>query len=618
MKNIIKKAILPLALISTFAAQSTEIKVKVENLTGTGGVFLTPVWLGFHDGSFDSYDTGAPSSMGIERIAEDGDVSELRSIFATDSATGIDGVMLNPEGFAGAPVYEPGSVSTEIFDIDTSTQNYLSYASMIIPSNDAFIANAGPQDHQIFNDNGEFMGPFTFIVYGSQVRDAGTEDNTESDAAFLNQSAGNTGTTTTENISVHPGFNGSLGNPNATPVNILGGTAASGDVIDINAGDFTNTNYPIMRITVSENSFPVRVSIKNSSSTNGTFLTPVWVAFHDGIFDTYDVGELASAGLEQIAEDGDSSTLSQEFAAVATGFDAVVTNPEGFAGAPLFDPGFASQQVFDLDASNKYFSYATMVLPSNDAFVANANPKGHQLFDENGKFHSINIGVFGSQVRDAGTESNTESDAPFFNQAAPNTGDTTSDPVSVHPGFNGSVGNPDATPQVFLAGTNPPGFTFDQTIADFTIEGSQVAEISISRLVDGSFSGTWYDPARNGEGFILEITEDTNTGEARAVISWYTYNADNSGSQSWLYGVGPVIGDTALVDLSITEGTGFGTNFNADDVNVTPWGQLSIAFTSCGTAEVSFNSLDSTFGSGNMSVQRLTTGPVDYKGACQL
>ena len=79
-----------------------------------------------------------------------------------------------------------------------------------------------------------------------------------------------------------------------------------------------------------------------------------------------------------------------------------------------------------------------------------------------------------------------------------------------------------------------------------------------------------------------------------------------------------MIGDTALVDLSITEGTGFGTNFNADDVNVTPWGQLSIAFTSCGTAEVSFNSLDSTFGSGNMSVQRLTTGPVDYKGACQL
>ena len=59
MKHIIKKAILPLALISTFNAQSTEVKVKIENLTDTGGVFFTPVWVGFHDGTFDSYDTGA-------------------------------------------------------------------------------------------------------------------------------------------------------------------------------------------------------------------------------------------------------------------------------------------------------------------------------------------------------------------------------------------------------------------------------------------------------------------------------------------------------------------------------------------------------------------------------
>ena len=192
-------------------------------------------------------------------------------------------------------------VSTEIFDLDASTQNFLSYATMIIPSNDAFVANANPQAHQLFDEAGEFIGPFTFIVYGTQVRDAGTESNTETDAAFINQSAGNTGVTTNENISVHPGFNGSIGNPDATPINILGGTVASGDVIDVNAGDFTNTNYPIMRITVSKNSFPVRVSIKNTSSTNGTFLTPVWVAFHDGVFDTYNTGDPASAGLEPVS-----------------------------------------------------------------------------------------------------------------------------------------------------------------------------------------------------------------------------------------------------------------------------------------------------------------------------
>jgi hypothetical protein len=530
----------------------------------------------------------------------------------------MDAVVFNPEGFAGAPVFEPGSVSTEVFELDSNTQKYLSYASMIIPSNDAFVANGGAQEHPIFDDEGDFIGPFSFIVYGSQVRDAGTEENTETDAAFLNQSAANTGVSTSDVIAVHPGFNGSIGNPDALPVNILGGTVASGDVIDVDAGDFSKQYYPIMRITVSENSFPVRVSIKNSSPENGTFLTPFWVAFHDGVFDTYNLGEVASAGLEKIAEDGDPSTLSQEFNSIGSGFDTVITNPEGFAGAPLFDPGFSSQQVFDLNASNRYFSYAAMLLPSNDAFIANGNPKGHMLFDENGRFNSLSIKISGSQVRDAGTEDNTESDAAFFNQTAANTGIDSNSVVSTHLGFNASVGNPDGSPQVFLGGSNPAGFTFDTEVADFSIEGSQIAEINVSRLVDGSFSGTWYDPSRSGEGFVIEVTEDATSGETKAVVSWYTYTADNSGAQSWLIGAGPVIADTALVDLSITQGTGFGADFNSSDVVRTPWGQLTIKFTGCDSAKVNYESLNPEFGTGELFMQRLTSGPIDYQGACTL
>ncbi|MBL4659947.1 MAG: spondin domain-containing protein [Alcanivoracaceae bacterium] len=622
MKNvkIFTKLFIPIAMAATFSLQATEIKVKVEVLTPTGGVFVTPLWVGFHDGSFDSYDTGAPASTAIERLAEDGDVSELSALFVSSTNNAQDDVILNPQGFAGAPVFEPGSSSSMVFDLDESSQRYFSYATMIIPSNDAFVANANPLAHQLFDEDGDFFGPFTFTVYGTQVRDAGTEENTESDAAFLNQTAANTGNSTEEAISVHPGFNGSVGNPNASPVNILGGTVASGDVIDAVNGDFTNDHYPIMRITISKNSTPVRVTIKNSAMQDGTFLTPFWAAFHDGEFDTYDLGFPASAGLEQIAEDGDSTTLRAEFAAIGGGFDTVITNPAGFAGAPLFDPGLSTQAVFELDPTvSQYFSYATMLLPSNDAFIANADPKQHKIFDDNGDFNgAISIKIYGSQVRDAGTEENTESDAPFFNQSAANTGVTTSENVTVHAGYNGSLGNPDATPQVFLGGTNPPGFTFDQVNADFTTSGYQVAEIAISRLVDGSFSGTWFDPERLGEGFVIDVTSDTSTGEARAVVSWYTYAADGSARQSWLIGTGPVIADTILADMNITDGANFGNNFNSEDVINTPWGQVSIKFNSCDSATVTFNSLDANFGSGSYQLQRLTTGPVDYKGACQL
>ncbi len=616
--TLIKRIIASLILTAVISTQAVELRVKVENLAEPGGVFLTPLWVGFHDGNFDSYTLGDMASQGIERIAEDGNPGPLREVFASESASGQDGVIFNPEGFAGAPVFEPGSVSTMVFDVDGSTQKYFSYATMVIPSNDAFVANDEATGHQLFNENGDFMGPMSFIVWGSQVLDAGTEENTESDAAFLNQSAADTGNTTTDNIAIHPGYNGSVSNPSAMPVNILGGTVASGDIIDSTAGDFKTNNYQLMRITISENSVPVRLTIKNSAMPDGTFLTPFWVAFHDGSFDTFDVGSLASPGLELMAENGDASTLSSEFLAQSNGFDTVITNPDGFAGAPLFDPGFSSMQVVNLDPMvNKYFSYVSMLLPSNDAFIANADPKRYQLFNDEGHFTgNVSFKVYGSGVFDAGTEENNESGAPFFNMDDPSV--DTSENIAPHLGFNGSVGNPNGSPQVFLGNTNPPGFLIDQTKADFSIEGFQVAEIAISRLVDGSFSGSWYDPSRSGEGFVIDVTEGLDTGDARAVVSWYSYNADGTGSQAWVIGTGPVIGDTIIADMTITNGTGFGQSFNSNDVNRTPWGQVRIKFDGCDSATVSYESLDSNYGSGSYPLQRITTGPVDYKGACNL
>ena len=60
--------------------------VKIRNLAPARGVFLTPPWIGIHDGSFDSYDGGQPAStpLGgdeIERIAEDGDTASITATF---------------------------------------------------------------------------------------------------------------------------------------------------------------------------------------------------------------------------------------------------------------------------------------------------------------------------------------------------------------------------------------------------------------------------------------------------------------------------------------------------------------------------------------------------------
>ena len=606
-----------IGMIST--AQAVNVQVTVENLTPTGGVFNTPVWVGFHDGSFDLYDMDAAATMGLERLAEDGAIDALSAEFLAAQAMGLEGIVMDPDGFPGAPVFDPGSKSSLTLDVDPMNNAYFSYATMVIPSNDAFVANGDPMAHRLFDDEGNFLGPISFTVFGSQVRDAGTEDNTEEDAAFLNQTGPDTGVTSNSVVSMHPGFNGSMANPDGTPQNILGGTAASGDMIDMVQGDFSRPGYQLLRITISDGTTPVRVTVKNKAPADGVYLTPVWVGFHDGSFDSHNMGESASPELERLAEDGAIDPLSGLFATTTpSGHDAIITDPEGFPGAPVFDPMSSESMVFNLDNQNQgYFSYASMVIPSNDAFIANDDQMAYRIFNEDGSFAGpISIRVMGSDVLDAGTELNDEMDAAFFNQSAPDTGTATTDAIAAHPGYNGSMGNPDGTPQTILGGTSNPGIFFDETAADFSSAGYELAEITISRVVDGSFSGTWYDPERDGEGILMEVSSD-ESGSPIAVVSWYSYQLDDSGDQLWLMGTGPVVGDTAFVEMYVTSGGQFGAGFDPADVLLEHWGQVQLKFVECDWVMLSYTAADPAYGMGQMDLSRLTSGPIDFAGACQ-
>jgi hypothetical protein len=78
---------------------------------------------------------------------------------------------------------------------------------MIVPSNDAFIANGNPMFFQVFDMMGGFLGG-SFIVSGGMVLDAGTEVNDEipMNTAFFGQTTPNTGTTQNGVVMIHPGF----------------------------------------------------------------------------------------------------------------------------------------------------------------------------------------------------------------------------------------------------------------------------------------------------------------------------------------------------------------------------------------------------------------------------
>lgn len=175
----------------------------------------------------------------------------------------------------------------------------------------------------------------------------------------------------------------------------------------------------------------VVVTIENLAPEQGTFQTPFWVGIHDGhTFDTYNGNTPASSrpiqgsnAMESLCEDGSTASITADFATlVPGGVDATVPGPNG----PIA-PGDVTSVSFVVDSedpNSRYFSYASMVIPSNDFCLSNGNPKAHEVFDEEGNFVATDFFVTGAQALDAGTEVNDElpENTAFFGQQAPNTG----------------------------------------------------------------------------------------------------------------------------------------------------------------------------------------------------
>ncbi|HZW09264.1 MAG TPA: spondin domain-containing protein [Phycisphaerales bacterium] len=161
---------------------------------------------------------------------------------------------------------------------------------------------------------------------------------------------------------------------------------------------------------------PVEVTIQNLSPMNGAALSPFTVAFHDGAWDAFDAGSAASQGVRLVAELGDGSQYISDFMAAQPQGVAgtVVATTNGF-GPGIFLPNGSGSMVFDVDpAVNRYFSFGSMVVPSNDRFVGNDAGTAIELFDAGGNFVGSTVVVLGSEIWDAGTEVDGHFGAAFI------------------------------------------------------------------------------------------------------------------------------------------------------------------------------------------------------------
>jgi len=241
-------------LSGTFAhgQANGDIRVTFTNEGSADGFFLTPLWFAFQDGNtpsvgpvFDLFDVGGNATAGLELLAEEGDVSGLTSEFAASGVPGnLQGVVTGPAGFgSGAgqpPVIDPGETGTAfITPINPANYQYLTFASMLIPSNDAFIGNEDPGQYQVFDSSGQLIDPdgdgrVTFIIPVADIFDAGTEVNNTLGAAF--SAVGGVASDEGGTVSVGPDLS-----------NFLGTSTAAGTTI----GDLFTGNEVVATITVS-------------------------------------------------------------------------------------------------------------------------------------------------------------------------------------------------------------------------------------------------------------------------------------------------------------------------------------------------------------------------------
>lgn len=154
---------LPVAEARTGPAGLATYEIVVENLTG--GQPFTPPLAVIHRQAISLFEVGAPASMAISQVAENGNLGPL-SEFADGSQHVEDHLI----ALGDPPPVLPGASRTFTLR-STRGAKYLSFVSMLICTNDGF---TGVNDLRLPDDPGE-----SIMLYAGAY-DAGSEMNTES------------------------------------------------------------------------------------------------------------------------------------------------------------------------------------------------------------------------------------------------------------------------------------------------------------------------------------------------------------------------------------------------------------------------------------------------------
>ncbi len=152
-------------------------------------------------------------------------------------------------------------------------------------------------------------------------------------------------------------------------------------------------------------------------------------------------------------------------------------------------------------------------------------------------------------------------------------------------------------------GENSGAVSWTSTL-DTTLVGAMEIELIAPISFGGNHcqSGSWYNEAESGHGFVSQVLNVD--GQQMLALVWYVYL---EGEQKWLLGLAPLADGRASLEMHIFSGTGFPPDFDSSKIIEEPWGTVHFEYTSATTASAEWASSYPGYSGGSMDLQRLTS-----------
>lgn len=144
----------------------------------------------------------------------------------------------------------------------------------------------------------------------------------------------------------------------------------------------------------------VSVKVENLTPVDSIAFARLHVGFNNGTFDAFNIGGVANSSIISVAEGGVGTAWQAAFGAADPNAVRGTVNP----GHALLSGQTASNDFLVNTDVNQFFTFAAMVVPSNDFFIGNDSPTQFHLFDNQGHLQISSITLKANQIWDAGSE----------------------------------------------------------------------------------------------------------------------------------------------------------------------------------------------------------------------